>query len=67
VTRLISDPAIMEGTLCIEGTRIPAKAVIEFHREGYTAKMIRCEYPTLSVDQINDVIDRWPLLPKDMQ
>lgn len=62
MTRIISDPDILAGVPCIEGTRIPARAVMEFHLEGYTIGMIQQEYPSLSTGQINDVIDRWPLV-----
>jgi uncharacterized protein (DUF433 family) len=62
MTKIISDPEIMGGIPCIDDTRIPVVAVMDFHREGFTAPMIKDQYPNLSIEQINDVIDRWPLL-----
>lgn len=46
--RITIDPKIMLGKPVIVGTRIPVAVVLDLVAEGYTAKKITREYPTLT-------------------
>ncbi|HCM82767.1 MAG: hypothetical protein UV63_C0063G0008 [Microgenomates group bacterium GW2011_GWC1_43_11] len=54
---IISDPNILGGTPIIAGTRIPAKRILYLFRDGYTIEAIHEDYPQLSVEVIDKVID----------
>ena len=54
---IISDPNILGGTPIVAGTRIPAKRILYLFRDGYTIEAIHEDYPQLSVEVINKVID----------
>lgn len=63
MVKIVSHPDICGGTPCIEGTRIPARAVMSFHDDGYSVAHIQSEYPTLSEDTIRSVIAQCSLYP----
>ena len=52
-----SKPDIMGGARCIDGTRVPVKAVKAFREVGCTLNEIRAEYPTLTTKQIIEAIN----------
>jgi len=54
---IISDPKILGGTPIIAGTRIPAKRILYLFRDGYTIEAIHEDYPQLSIEVINKVIE----------
>ena len=47
----------MSGSFVVKGTRIPVKRIIHLFGQGYTAEAIHLEYPQLTVDVIQDVIE----------
>lgn len=50
---LSRDPEIMDGELCVTGTRIPVRSIKSFADDGgYSPEDIQREYPTLTVEQI---------------
>ena len=54
---IVSNPNILGGVPTIAGTRIPAKQMLYLFRDGYTIEAIHDEYPQLSIQVINRVID----------
>lgn len=54
---IVSNPNILGGVPIIAGTRIPAKRILYLFRDGYTIEAIHEEYPQLSVEMIDKVID----------
>lgn len=54
---IVSNPNILGGVPIIAGTRIPAKRILYLFRDGYTMEAIHEEYPQLSVELIDKVID----------
>ncbi|KKW09753.1 MAG: hypothetical protein UY49_C0039G0009 [Microgenomates group bacterium GW2011_GWC1_49_7] len=54
---IVSNPNILGGVPIIAGTRIPAKQILYLFRDGYTIEAIHEEYPQLSVEIIDKVID----------
>jgi|SRR5579871_2731959 len=51
---------VQGGQRVFRGTRIPISAVRHFQDAGYTAKQIKREYPTLSLEQIESVRRKGP-------
>ena len=45
--KVISDPEIMSGDPCVEGTLIPAESIILNLKAGYPLERILKAYPTL--------------------
>lgn len=58
--RIVSTPDVLDGRWRIAGTRIPLKAILSFHQEGYSAKAIIREYPSLTVEDIEAAISWRP-------
>lgn len=54
---IVSDPKILGGTPVIKGTRIPVSRIIFLLKEGYTVDAINQDYPHVSVDILEAVID----------
>lgn len=52
-----SDPSIMRGALVITGTRVPIVRILYLLKEGYTLKDVQAEYPQVSLDTLQHVID----------
>lgn len=72
MSRIVSDPNVLDGDPVIEGTRIPPWAPYSFHRAGLTTEEIRYQYPTLTPEDIGaaiawcedpqrrvELVDRW--------
>lgn len=51
------DANILGGTPVISGTRIPISRVIYLLKVGYTVDAIQEEYPQVSLEKLNDVLD----------
>lgn len=49
---MVKDPNILGGTPVIAGTRIPVKLLARLIKVGYTDKVIKLEYPSLSLTKI---------------
>jgi uncharacterized protein (DUF433 family) len=49
---ITKDPNILGGTPVIKGTRIPVKLLKRLFKIGYTVKVIKFEYPSLSQQKI---------------
>ena len=56
--KVISDPEIMSGDPCVEGTRIPAEKIILNLKAGHSLERILDAYPTLPEGGIEAAI-RW--------
>ena len=54
---IVSNPHILGGTPVISGTRIPASRILYLFRDGYTVENIHSDYPQLSIETINCVIE----------
>ena len=52
---IVIDTEICSGMPCIAGTRIPVRTIARFHIEGYSASEIVKEYPTLSIETVEQV------------
>ncbi len=59
--RIVSHCDIMGGEPCIEGTRVPPRAIKSFHDNGYSIPEIIAEYPGLSEAQVQAAIDYRPI------
>jgi uncharacterized protein (DUF433 family) len=55
---IVSDPDVMSGDPCIEGTRIPVETIIINLRHGYPIDRIFDAYPTLPSGGVEAAI-RW--------
>lgn len=49
---LSSDPAIMHGTVCLRGTRIPVSVVLDNLAAGESEERILEQYPSLRHEHI---------------
>ncbi len=54
---ITSNPSILSGTPVIAGTRIPVSRIIFLLKDGYTLEAIHQEYPHLSLNILNTVIE----------
>ena len=54
--RIVSDPAIMGGQVCIKGTRIPASVVLDNLAAGLSEAEITSSYPSLAPDDVRAAI-----------
>ncbi len=52
-----SDPKILGGTPCFAGTRVPVESLFDHLRRGYTVDYFLSQFPTVSRDQIEAVLD----------
>jgi uncharacterized protein (DUF433 family) len=55
---VVSDPEVMSGEPVVRGTRVPARTLLAYLRDGATNVEIFEDYPTLPIDGIEAVI-RW--------
>lgn len=53
---LTTDPAIMHGTVCFQGTRIPVSVVLDNLATGETAERILEQYPSLRPEHVQAAI-----------
>jgi uncharacterized protein (DUF433 family) len=54
--RLLSDPAICQGTVCIRGTRISVSVILDNLAAGLTVEEIMADYPTLVIEDVHAAI-----------
>lgn len=54
--RIVSNPAIMGGQVCIKGTRIPVSVVLDNLAAGLSEAEITASYPSLSADDVRAAI-----------
>lgn len=54
---IVSDPEILGGTPVIKGTRVPVSRIIYLLKEGYTIDAIHEDYPHVSNEILEAVID----------
>lgn len=52
---IVSNPSILGGEPCVDGTRVPAMTIVEELREGRKDAEIFSDYPTLPFDGIEAV------------
>jgi uncharacterized protein (DUF433 family) len=55
---IVEDPTVMGGDPVVRGTRIPAKTILAYLRDGSTNQEIFEDYPSLPIDGIDAVV-RW--------
>lgn len=55
--RVVSDPDIMSGEPCIEGTRVPVESVILKLKAGHPLERLKKAYPTLPPGGIEAAIE----------
>ncbi len=48
---VVSDPEIMNGTACFEGTRVPFKNLIDYLEGGHSLGEFLRQFPTVSREQ----------------
>lgn len=48
---VVSDPEIMHGTPCFQGTRVPFKNLIDYLEGGYSLDEFLQHFPTVSREQ----------------
>ena len=57
VERITSDPAVMGGVPCVQGTRIPVATIAGMYRGGTTIADIVKEYPQLNKGDVQAALD----------
>lgn len=57
VGKIQRDRYVSHNTPVISGTRIPVRAIKNFHEDGYTIEQIIAEYPSLSAADVSAAID----------
>ncbi len=53
---IVVDPAILHGTACFKGTRIPVAVVLDNLAAGVSEDDLRAEYPTLPAQAVTAAI-----------
>lgn len=48
---VVSDPEIMHGTPCFQGTRVPFKSLIDYLEGGYSLDEFVEQFPSVSREQ----------------
>lgn len=62
---IVVDPAILHGTACFKGTRVPVTVVLDNLAAGVSEEKLRAEYPTLPKDAIAAAISYAAELAKE--
>lgn len=52
-----SNPNILGGTPCFAGTRVPVASLFDYLRRGYTVDYFLSQFPTVTRDQAEAVLD----------
>ena len=55
--RIVSDPGICHGQVCVRGTRIPVSVVLDNLAAGRSAEQIVQDYPSLVLDDVRASIE----------
>ncbi len=50
--RIVSDPGVLGGQVCIKGTRIPVSVVLDNLAAGLSEAQITASYPSLVADDV---------------
>ena len=53
---IVVDPALMHGTACFKGTRIPVTVVLDNLAAGVSEDELRADYPTLPPNAVGAAI-----------
>jgi uncharacterized protein (DUF433 family) len=53
LARIVIDPAIMVGQPCIQGSRLPARLIVNMLAHGASHDELMAEYPRLTVEDIS--------------
>ncbi len=56
MTAVHSDQQILGGTPVFVGTRVPASALFDYLRRGYTVEYFLAQFPTVTREQIDEVL-----------
>jgi uncharacterized protein (DUF433 family) len=54
---LSSDPEVVSGTVVFAGTRVPAKALVDYLKYGHTLDEFLESFPTVEREQAQAVLD----------
>ncbi|NEX18580.1 MAG: hypothetical protein C1943_18780 [Halochromatium sp.] len=54
--RLVANPAICHGKVCVKGTRIPVSVILDNLADGASAQRIFDSYPSLQLEDIQAVL-----------
>jgi uncharacterized protein (DUF433 family) len=54
---IVSKPEILGGTPCFAGTRVPVESLFDHLRSGYTVDYFLSQFPTVSREQVETVLD----------
>jgi len=63
---VVDDPAIMGGEPCFAGTRVPARALLDYIEGSETLREFLAQYPTVSRAQAVAFLDRATALGCDL-
>lgn len=54
--RIVSDPTVMGGQVCVKGTRIPVSVVLDNLAAGLSEAEITASYPSLAAEDVRAAI-----------
>ena len=57
-SEVVSNPEILGGTPCVDGTRVPAETIALYLQAGATRQTIFNDYPSLPLDGV-EAVERW--------
>ena len=60
---IVSDPEIMNGTPCFEGTRVPFKNLIDYLEGGHSLGEFLNQFPTVPRDNAVQALEEAKELP----
>ena len=63
--RIVSDPNICHGRVCIKGTRIMVSIILDNLAAGHSEDLILKNYPTLKVEDIRAAIQYAAVLARE--
>ncbi len=52
-----ADPAILGGTACFAGTRVPVESLFDHLRRGYTVDYFLSQFPTVTRQHVDEVLE----------
>lgn len=56
IGRVVHTRGVVGGAPRLDGTRIPTATIWEFHKAGYDANAIICEYPSLTLEDVEEAL-----------
>jgi uncharacterized protein (DUF433 family) len=54
--RVVSDPLVYHGQVCIRGTRIPVSVVLDNLAAGFAPEAVVASYPSLRLEDVHAAI-----------